>query len=53
MAFTVEREGQVGPAPYMRITPTASWSWNLAGRPFGHDDGEQSGPRRTVHRPQP
>jgi pyridoxamine 5'-phosphate oxidase family protein len=47
-AELIEREGQFGPAPYMRITPTISWSWNLAGRPFSHDS-EQPGPRRTVH----
>lgn len=34
----------------MRITPTVSWSFNLAGEPFTHD-GPQSGPRRTVHAP--
>jgi pyridoxamine 5'-phosphate oxidase family protein len=44
----VERPGQFGPAPYLRITPTISWSWNLAGQPFTHGDSG-SGPRRTVH----
>lgn len=29
----VERVGMVGPGTYVRITPTVSWSWNLAGRP--------------------
>ena len=50
-AELVEREGQFGaePAKYLRITPEVSWSWNLAGRPFGHDDGQDFGPRRTVH----
>jgi pyridoxamine 5'-phosphate oxidase family protein len=55
-AELVEREGQFGPggsAKYLRITPDISWSWNLAGRPFGHDDGQQFGPRRTVHRARP
>jgi pyridoxamine 5'-phosphate oxidase family protein len=52
-AELIEREGQFGPAPYMRITPTISWSWNLDGRPFGDDSGERFGPRRTVHQPQP
>src|SRR5919198_3848795 len=28
-AELVEREGQFGPAPYLRIAPTISWSWNL------------------------
>jgi pyridoxamine 5'-phosphate oxidase family protein len=49
-AELIERQGQFGPAPYMRITPTVSWSWNLDGRPFSPDnDGSASGPRRTVH----
>ena len=42
----VEREGMVGPGVYMRITPTISWSWNMAGDPLG-DTWYQ--PRRTVH----
>jgi pyridoxamine 5'-phosphate oxidase family protein len=48
-AELIERDGQFGPGPYMRITPTVSWSWNLDGRPF-RDDGEQFGPVRTLHR---
>jgi pyridoxamine 5'-phosphate oxidase family protein len=49
-AELTEREGQFGPAPYMKITPTISWSWNLAGRPFSHgNDENQSATRRTVH----
>ena len=47
-AELIERPGQFGPGPYMRITPEISWSWNLDGRPYG-DDALQSGPRRTVH----
>ena len=31
----VEREGMVGRGHYLRITPTVSWSWNLAGEPAG------------------
>ena len=27
----IERIGMVGPGLYSRITPTVSWSWNLAG----------------------
>lgn len=50
-AELVERQGQFGPAPYMKITPVISWSWNLDGRPFSHDGGTTSGPRRTVHQP--
>jgi pyridoxamine 5'-phosphate oxidase family protein len=50
-AVLVERQGQFGPALYMRITPTISWSWNLAGRPYGEMNAEQFGPRRTVHQP--
>jgi pyridoxamine 5'-phosphate oxidase family protein len=30
-----ERSGMVGPGTYMRITPTVSWSWSLAGEPVG------------------
>lgn len=41
-----EREGMVGPGVYMRITPTVSWSWNLAGETVGDTWYE---PRRTVH----
>lgn len=49
-AELVERQGQFGRAPYLRITPTLSWSWNLDGRPFGHgSDDNQFRPRRTVH----
>ena len=45
----VERQGQFGQAPYMRITPTLSWSFNLEGRPFTHD--RQVVVNRTVHQP--
>jgi pyridoxamine 5'-phosphate oxidase family protein len=45
----VERHGIAGSGEYMKITPTISWSWNLDGRPFGHDDAEQFAPRRTIH----
>lgn len=47
-AELVDREGRFGPAPYMRITPTISWSWNLEANPFG-DHADEFGPRRTVH----
>jgi pyridoxamine 5'-phosphate oxidase family protein len=50
-AELIERRGQFGSGPCMRVTPTISWSWNLDGRPFGHDAGNQFGPRRTVHQP--
>src|ERR671931_677439 len=46
-AELVERRGQFGQAPYMRITPTISWSFNLEGRSFTHD--RKVVPRRTVH----
>jgi len=36
-AELVERTGQFGAAPYMRITPTTSWSFNLDGGSFSHD----------------
>lgn len=41
-----ERVGMVGPGFYMRITPTLSWSWNMAGEPVGETWYE---PTRTVH----
>jgi len=47
MAELIERPGRFGPGAYMRITPEISWSWNLAGQPYG---AGQQGPRRTVHR---
>ena len=46
-AGPVERVGLVGPGYYLRVTPTVSWSWNLAGEPAG-DTWYPS--RRTVHR---
>ena len=46
-AELVERQGQFGLAPYMQVTPTISWSFNLHGRPFTHD--RDVVPRRTVH----
>jgi pyridoxamine 5'-phosphate oxidase family protein len=46
-AELVDREGRFGPATYMRITPTVSWSWNLEGRPLTRD--REVRPRRTVH----
>jgi pyridoxamine 5'-phosphate oxidase family protein len=42
----VERVGMVGPGFYLRITPTVSWSWNMAGEPVGETWYE---PRRAVH----
>jgi pyridoxamine 5'-phosphate oxidase family protein len=42
----VERVGMVGPGIYMRITPTISWSWNMAGEPVGATWYES---RRAVH----
>jgi pyridoxamine 5'-phosphate oxidase family protein len=42
----VERVGMVGPGIYLPITPTISWSWNMAGQPVGETWYE---PRRTVH----
>lgn len=48
-AELVERQGQFGTAPYMKITPTLSWSFNLDGQPFTHD--RQVVVRRTVHQP--
>ncbi|WP_152362554.1 PPOX class F420-dependent oxidoreductase [Microlunatus speluncae] len=42
----VERVGLVGPGHYLKITPTVSWSWNLAGEPVGDSWYET---RRTEH----
>ncbi|HEX8006207.1 MAG TPA: PPOX class F420-dependent oxidoreductase [Trebonia sp.] len=47
-AELIEREGRFGVAPYMRITPAISWSWNLDGRSFAHGPAEIA-QRRTVH----
>jgi pyridoxamine 5'-phosphate oxidase family protein len=41
-----ERVGMVGPGVFMRITPTLSWSWNMAGEPVGTTWYE---PRRATH----
>jgi pyridoxamine 5'-phosphate oxidase family protein len=46
-AKLVERRGQFEQGPYMQITPTISWSFNLDGRSFTHD--RKVVPRRTVH----
>jgi pyridoxamine 5'-phosphate oxidase family protein len=42
----IERVGMVGPGLYSRITPTVSWSWNMAGEPAGATWYEA---RRAVH----
>jgi pyridoxamine 5'-phosphate oxidase family protein len=42
----VERVGMIGPGLYLRITPSVSWSWNLAGEPAGDTWYPSS---RTVH----
>jgi pyridoxamine 5'-phosphate oxidase family protein len=44
----VERVGMVGPGLYSRITPTVSWSWNLAGEPARERWYDA---KRTVHKP--
>jgi pyridoxamine 5'-phosphate oxidase family protein len=49
-AELVERDGQFGPAAYLRITPVVSWSFNLEGRPFSHDVKVTT--TRTVHTPE-
>ena len=41
-----ERVGKVGPGIYMRITPTISWSCNMAGEAAGTTWYQ---PTRTVH----
>ena len=42
----VERSGIVGPGTYLPITPTISWSWNMAGEPVGDT---WYAARRSVH----
>src|SRR5688572_17657093 len=44
----IERVGMVGPGHFLRITPTVSWSWNMAGEPVGAAWYEA---RKTVHQP--
>jgi pyridoxamine 5'-phosphate oxidase family protein len=44
-AELVEREGQFGTAPYLRITPAISWSYNLD----GESSTREAGFTRTVH----
>ncbi len=47
-AEVAERDGR----PCIRIAPTVSWSWNLAGRPFDPTGATGAGgPLRTTHRP--
>jgi pyridoxamine 5'-phosphate oxidase family protein len=48
-AELIERQGQFGPAAYMQITPSISWSWNLEGLPMAQ--GRRLAVTRTVHRP--
>ncbi|MBF6160609.1 PPOX class F420-dependent oxidoreductase [Nocardia cyriacigeorgica] len=43
----VERVGMVGPGIFVPITPTVSWSWNMAGEPAGESWYPA---RKTVHR---
>ena len=45
-AQPVQRHGRFGPGTYIAITPTVSWSWNMAGEPVG-DSWYES--RRAVH----
>jgi pyridoxamine 5'-phosphate oxidase family protein len=46
-AGPLERVGIVGQGFYLRITPSISWSWNMAAEPVG-DTWYES--RRAVHR---
>ena len=45
-AGPVERVGMMGPGFYIRITPTTSWTWNMAGEPVGETWYES---RRVLH----
>ena len=42
----VERVGMVGPGHFLRITPTLSRNWDMAGEPIGREWYET---RRAVH----
>lgn len=44
----IERHGMVGRGHFLRITPTVSWSWNLAGEPVGDTWYEAT---KTIHQP--
>ncbi|GII93282.1 PPOX class F420-dependent oxidoreductase [Sinosporangium siamense] len=44
----IERMGMVGPGFYLRIKPTVSWSWNMAGDPVGETWYEA---RHALHTP--
>ena len=46
-ADVVERSGQFRTGTYLRITPTVSWSFNVAGQPFNYNRDIKV--RRTVH----
>ncbi|MFI0422911.1 PPOX class F420-dependent oxidoreductase [Spongiactinospora sp. 9N601] len=49
-AELVDRTGHLGPGNYLRITPTISWSWNLAGHPVATaTDAKTASLHRTVH----
>ena len=48
-AELIERSGMFGPGAYMRITPEISWSWNLAGQPYGAGQA-RAGPSTTGSR---
>jgi pyridoxamine 5'-phosphate oxidase family protein len=48
-ADVVERAGQFRTGTYLRITPTVSWSFNLAGQQLNRDG--QHTVRRAVHSP--
>ena len=45
-AGPVERVGMVGPGFYIRITPSMSWTWNMAGEPVGETWYES---KRVLH----
>lgn len=44
----VEHVGMVGAGYFLRVTPTVSWTWNLAGEPLGENWYETT---RTEHAP--
>jgi pyridoxamine 5'-phosphate oxidase family protein len=53
-ADIVERQGPFGPASYIRITPSVSWSFHTEGKAFTYEDGIEpfirpGAVRRSVH----
>lgn len=46
----VDRVGMIGPGVFLRITPTESWTWNMAGEPVGAEWYSVRHARHEPHR---